>query len=140
MLNDLKQKNNSIKELRLKLKQTNTRSILELEEILASVADRKAFILLLDSFETEKSITRDLLESLIDQTYELNSGMIDYMENEIDFSKAFTDIFKVENIKSIVVFAIATGLIIAIITNDELASKIVGAVIKTEETSNDKSK
>jgi len=140
MLNDLKQKNNSIKELRLKLKQTNTRSILELEEILASVADRKAFILLLDSFETEKSITRDLLESLIDQTYELNSGMIDYMENEINFSKAFTDIFKIENIKSIVVFAIATGLIIAIITNDELASKIVGAVIKTEETSNDKSK
>jgi len=31
-------------------------------------------------------------------------------------------------------------LIIAIITNDELASKNDGAVIKTEETSNDKSK
>jgi type I site-specific restriction endonuclease len=132
IVDDLKNKNNQIKELRKKLKQSPQRSILELEDILSSVADRKAFILLLDSFETEKSITRDLLESLIDQTYELNYRMIDYMENDFDMSKSFTDLFNTKNIKSILIFAIGAGIIISIVTQDGLAKSIIGALIPIE--------
>lgn len=128
-ISSLRQQNDTIKELRRRIKQTNTRSVLELEEILSSVADRKAFILLLDSFETEKTITRDLLENLIDHTFEMNSEILNYMENEIDFSKTFTDIFSLTNIKSIIIFAIGIGIVISLSVNGELTARALNLIL-----------
>jgi hypothetical protein len=129
MIDELKQKNTQFRELNKKLKQTPQRTILELEETLASVADRKAFILLLDSFETEKSITRDLLENLIDQSYEINDSVIYYLENEIDFSKGFSDIFSIKNIKSIVIFAIGAGIVISIVMKDGFGQTLLNSLM-----------
>jgi hypothetical protein len=136
MINELKQKNSQFRELNKKLKQAPQRTILELEDTLASVADRKAFILLLDSFETEKAITRDLLENLIDQSYEINDSVIYYLENEIDFSKGFTDIFSVKNIKSIVIFAIGAGIVISIVMKDGFGQTLLNALTPSLSSSN----
>ena len=136
MIDELKQKNTQFRELNKKLKQTPQRTILELEETLASVADRKAFILLLDSFETEKAITRDLLENLIDKSYEINDSVIYYLENEIDFSKGFTDIFSVKNIKSILIFAIGAGIVISIVMKDGFGQTLLNALTPSLSSSN----
>jgi hypothetical protein len=139
MIDELKQKNSQFKELNKKLKQTPQRTILELEETLASVADRKAFILLLDSFETEKSITRDLLENLIDQSYEINDSVIYYLENEIDFSKGFSDIFSIKNIKSILIFAIGAGIVISIVMKDGVGQTLLNAFTQSMSSSSSSS-
>jgi hypothetical protein len=133
MIVEMKNKNNNIKTLRQKLRQTpNRTSMLELDLMLASIADRKAFILLLDTFETEKEITRDLLEALIDHSFDMNSDIIDYLENEITLSKGFTDMFTTKNIKSIVLLAIAIGIVIAVASNDKLASFAVNSALETK--------
>lgn len=124
-MNKLKEKNNSIKALQQKLKQSPGRTYQDINNILTTVADRNAFILLMDTFETEKEITRDLLECLIDHSYEIHLGMIEYMEDEINLSKGFKDIFSTENLKSIIIFAISVGIVLSIASNEKMAGRVI---------------
>ena len=122
----LKEKNAFIKTLRLRLRQAPGRSsISELDDILSSITDKKAFILLMDAFETEKEITRELLEQLIDHSFEMNEEIIDYLENEINLAKGFADVFAIKNIKSILIFAVALGIILSIASHPQIAAKLL---------------
>jgi hypothetical protein len=134
MIDELKTKNNSIKELRQKIRQSpNRTTILQLDEILSNIKDKKAFILLLDTFETEKEITRELLELLIDHSFEINADMIEYMENGMNLSKFITNFFDTKNIKSIIIIAVALGIVISVSSNDTLAEKFINIIIHEKE-------
>lgn len=127
MLVDLKAKNDAIRELQERIRQSTARtSRLEVEEMLVAVADRKAFVLLLDMYETEKEITRELLEDFMEHSYDMNNGIFMYIEQSGSLSR----IFRVENIKAIVIASVALGLVFAIATNESLAGKLIDTVIE----------
>jgi hypothetical protein len=131
----LREKNDAIKELRNKLKDTASRAStwMELDNALAGVADRKAFILLLDMYETEKELSREFFEELIDKSVDVNNHIFLYMENNSDVGNMFAKVFSVGNIKSVLIFAVAVGVVIAIATNDAVAPAIVDKVIEKKE-------
>lgn len=131
MFEELNIKNASIKDLKLRLKQTSARqSVLEIDSILSNITDKKAFILLLDMYETEKEITRDLLESLIDHSYELNSDIIFHMEYNMGFTKELAKFFEFGNFKSVIMLALAIGIILSIIFNPSIIEKIIDTSIQ----------
>lgn len=135
MLKDLRDKNTKIKEIKGKLKQTNAKtSASELDAILSSLVDKKAFLILLDAFETEKEIYRDIFESLIEHSFEINECVIDYLENGIDLSKGVTDLFQFSNIKAVLLIAVSIGIVIAIVSNSELVLKIAGNSLPAPQT------
>lgn len=131
MLVDLKTKNNSIRELQERIRQSTGRtSRLEVEEMLVAVADRKAFVLLLDMYETEKEITRELLEDFMEHSYEMNNGIFMYMERRNDLSEVLERIFNIKNIKAIVIASVALGIVFAISTNESMAKVLVESLIE----------
>lgn len=138
---DLKAKNENIKELKHKLRQSPARqSILEIDTLLIDVSDRRAFILLLDMYETEKEITRELLEGLIDHSFDINHGIIDRIEhiNNSNMVKQLLEFFSIENIKSIILLALAIGLALSIAFNNNVAPKVVDSLMSNSKDSKDK--
>lgn len=134
MLVELKTKNNSIRELQDRIRQSTGRtSRSEVEEMLIAVADRKAFVLLLDMYETEKEITRELLEDFMEHSYEMNNGIFMYMEKRNDLSEVLERIFNVKNIKAIIIASVALGIVFAVATNEVVAKAVVEKLTETEE-------
>ena len=129
-MQDLKEKNNQIKELKLILKQSPRQTLIQIENILSDVQDKKSFIFLLDAQETEKEITRELLEDLIEKSTELNDEIIEALEKKYSgtISGFINQVFAPENFKSLVIGAIVIGLIISIATNDDISLKILNII------------
>jgi len=129
-MQDLKEKNNQIKELKLILKQSPRQTLIQIENILSDVQDKKSFIFLLDAHETEKEITRELLEDLIEKSTELNDEIIEALEKKYSgtISGFINQVFAPENFKSLVIGAIVIGLIISIATNDDISLKILNII------------
>jgi len=129
-LKDLKEKNNQIKELKLILKQSPRQTLIQIENILNDVQDKKSFIFLLDAHETEKEITRELLEDLIEKSTELNDEIIEVLEKKYSgtISGFINQVFAPENFKSLVIGAIVIGLLISIATNDDISLKILNTI------------
>jgi len=129
-LKDLKEKNNQIKELKLILKQSPRQTLIQIENILNDVQDKKSFIFLLDAQETEKEITRELLEDLIEKSTELNDEIIEALEKKYsgNISGFINQVFAPANFRSLVIGAIVIGLIISIATNDDISLKILNII------------
>ena len=129
-MKDLKEKNNQIKELKLILKQSPRQTLIQIENILNDVQDKKSFIFLLDAHETEKEITRELLEDLIEKSTELNDEIIEALEKKYSgtISGFINQVFAPANFRSLVIGAIVIGLIISIATNDDISLKILNII------------
>ena len=129
-MQDLKEKNNQIKELKLILKQSPRQTLIQIENILSDVQDKKSFIFLLDAQETEKEITRELLEDLIEKSTELNDEIIEALEKKYsgNISGFINQVFAPANFRSLVIGAIVIGLIISIATNDDISLKILNII------------
>ena len=129
-MQDLKEKNNQIKELKLILKQSPRQTLIQIENILSDVQDKKSFIFLLDAQETEKEITRELLEDLIEKSTELNDEIIELLEKKYsgNISGFINQVFAPANFRSLVIGAIVIGLIISIATNDDISLKILNTI------------
>jgi hypothetical protein len=127
MTEKLKEKNSTLKDLKIRLKNNNRYTYIEFEEILNTVQDRKAFIFLMDAYDTEREITREVLESLIEKTMEINSDFIDAFEagmSSSNIDKLLT-LFNVKNIKTLIIFAVVVGVIISVATNENVAIRLI---------------
>lgn len=134
MVERIKLKNDNFKELKLKLKQSPKQSFIEIDQILSNVQDKKAFVFLMDSHETEKEITREILESMLENLIELNSEYIDIFKSlnlNDDANNVLHSIFQPKNAKALVVAAITIGIILAIAFNESVAIKIIDMVAPT---------
>ena len=129
-MKDLKEKNNQIKELKLILKQSPRQTLIQIENILNDVQDKKSFIFLLDAHETEKEITRELLEDLIEKSTELNDEIIEVLEKKYSGTIAsfINQVFTPDNFKSLVIGAIVLGILISIATNDDVSLKVLNTI------------
>lgn len=129
-MKDLKEKNNQIKELKLILKQTPRQTLIQIENILSDVQDKKSFIFLLDAHETEKEITRELLEELIEKSTELNDEIIEALEKKYSGSigSFINQVFSPENFKSLVIASIVLGILLSIATNEDISLKVLNAI------------
>jgi hypothetical protein len=126
MLSSIKNKNEAFKELKLRLKNNPRQSLIELDNILSTTKDKKAFVFLMDSYETEKEITREIIESMLENTIAINIDIIDMFEqNSNNFSKIIVKVFAIENLKSLLIAAIVIGLTISISTNENIAIKVI---------------
>jgi hypothetical protein len=127
----MQRKNENFKELKLKLKQSPKQSFIEIDQILSNVQDKKAFVFLMDSHETEKEITREILESMLEHIIELNSEYIDVFKRinmgEGDES-VITTLFQPKNAKSLIIAAIVIGLVLSVAFNESVAIKIIDIV------------
>jgi hypothetical protein len=123
----LKQKNEQIKELKLIFRQSSKQTLIQIENILQDVSDKKAFIFLLDAQETEKEITREIIENLIDKTTELNSELIDLIEKKYNssISNILNEIFSPQNFKSLLIAAVVFGLLLSISTHGDVSLRIL---------------
>lgn len=146
-MEDIREKNEQFKEIKAKLRQTPRQSYAELEDLLSDVQDRRAIIFLLDAHETEKEITRDILESLIEKTMDINYDIIEKIENIIsDHAESpsvitkIDDFFTLDNAKVIVMMIAGIGLVISIATNEKVANKLIDAIFSTEQEQVEKSK
>jgi len=126
-LNTLTEKNNQIKDLKKIFRQYNKKTIIQIENILENIEDRKSFIYLLDIHETEKEITREIIENLIDKTVEINSELIDIIEKKYnsDISSILNEIFSPKNFKSLMIAAVVLGVLFSIATNDIVSLKVL---------------
>jgi len=80
-MDKLKDINTSIDNLRVVLRSSNERATAyELNEIIKDTKDARSFIFLLDRFDTEKEITRETIEDLIECTYDFNGLVIEHIE------------------------------------------------------------
>jgi hypothetical protein len=133
----LKVKNENIKDLKLTLKQYPKQTILQLENILSNVQDRKAFVFLLDAHETEKDITREILEQLIDCTVDINTEFISQLEDLSKTHKPFdlASIFSTENWKSLVIITVIAGVVASMALNENVAIKVLDIVNNLENPS-----
>jgi hypothetical protein len=137
IVQSIKDKNENFKVLRLKLRQTSRQSLIELDNILSTVQDKKAFVFLMDAYETEKEITREILEQMLETSISINADIIEALEesdkNQImDFMNS---VFTGQNIKSLIIAAIVFGVLISIATHSDIASKIVDVVIPSPKES-----
>lgn len=126
-MNTLTEKNNQIKDLKKIFRQYNKKTIIQIENILENIEDRKSFIYLLDIHETEKEITREIIENLIDKTVEINSELIDIIEKKYnsDISSILNEIFSPKNFKSLMIAAVVLGVLFSIATNDIVSLKVL---------------
>jgi hypothetical protein len=139
-LNTLTEKNNQIKDLKKIFRQYNKKTIIQIENILENIEDRKSFIYLLDIHETEKEITREIIENLIDKTVEINSELIDIIEKKYnsDISSILNEIFSPKNFKSLMIAAVVLGVLFSIATNDIVSLKVLDLFNATTEGINEK--
>lgn len=145
---EIRAKNESIKGLKQILKQSPKQSLLELDNILSNVQDRKAFIFLLDLHETEKEIARELLEEFIDVTFDINNDIIDKLfelsevqvaiKNEDNLVDKFFIFFSFKNIKGLLVFSLVMGIVLSITLNNDVAIKLINAVTTVTSDKKDK--
>lgn len=119
----LKGKNETIKSLKQALRQYPRQSVMELDNILSDVKDKQSFIFLLDSHETEKEITRDILERFIDYTVDMNEEFIDFLEKNHSIGMWFDKFFSLSNWKGIIILVLSIGMILSITFNKEVAIK-----------------
>lgn len=129
MIERIRNKNENFRQLKLKLKQAPRQSFIEIDNILSNVQDKKAFVFLMDSHETEKEITREILEGMLDTIIDLNTDYADFIKSkEDDVVKAFNP----KNTKAIILASIAIGIVLAIAFNENIATKLINTVIPTE--------
>jgi ribosomal protein L4 len=129
MTENIRIRNENFRELKLRLRRNPRQSLVELDNILSNVQDKKAFVFLMDSYETEKEITRDILEQMLENTIHINSDLIDILESKNkNIGEMFLEVFNIKNIKSLLIAAIVLGLLVSIATNENVAMKIFDIV------------
>lgn len=150
MKEKLTARNAEIKNLKVVLRSSQTsryHSVIQLDNVLSSTTDRKAFIYLLDMFDTEKELTKELLEDLIDHTVEFNELLIeiiriDLVKGHEGLSDKLLQFFQVKNLKNIIVLAIFIGLVISVSNSEDLSANIlkyIGISIVKDESNVSKS-
>lgn len=119
--------NNDIKKLKLILRNSNVNSsILELTDILSSTEEARSFIYLLDKIDTDKELTREILEDLIEYTHEFNSQIILHMELENSRKiLSFDRWINFSNFKTLVILSVMAGIILGISGSDSLITMIL---------------
>jgi len=140
----LKEKNESFRTLKLRLKQSQKFSYIEIDNILSNVQDKKAFVFLMDSHETEKEITREILEGLLENIIELNSEYCEVIESILGNKKSnahdmVTNLFQPKNLKSLIIAAVTIGLILAVAFSENVAIKVIDIITPKELTKEDAS-
>jgi hypothetical protein len=129
MTENIRIRNENFRELKLRLRRNPRQSLVELDNILSNVQDKKAFVFLMDSYETEKEITRDILEQMLENTIHINSDLIDILDSKNkNIAEMFLEVFNIKNIKSLLIAAIVLGLLVSIATNENVAIKIFDIV------------
>jgi hypothetical protein len=138
----LKEKNRNFKDLKLMLKHNPRQSFIEIDTILSTVQDKKAFIFLMDAYETEKEITRELIEQLLEYQHSMNNDMISFIElldpTPSVFRQNIISIFDTKNLKPLIIGAIVVGLLFSITFNESVALKIVDMISSSSQTNLDK--
>ena len=138
MTENIRIRNENFRELKLRLRRNPRQSLVELDNILSNVQDKRAFVFLMDAYETEKEITRDIIEEMLENTIHINVDLIEILESQNkSLSDIFADIFSAKNIKSLLIASIVLGLLISIATNETVAIKIFDTIsekTQTEET------
>lgn len=133
MTSEIRKKNDNFKILKSQLKIT-PKSFIEMDNIFSNTKDKKAFIYLFDSIETEKEITREILEGLIENIIEINTDYINILEtnstNNLDIMKIINNIFRVENAKGLIILALTLGIFITVINSEPLANKALDVISK----------
>ena len=136
-------KNDAFRELKLRLRHNPRQSYIEIDNLLSNVQDKKAFIFLMDAYETEKEITREILEHMLDATVSINSEIIHALEEankmKIDIPGLLSEIFNPKNLKALIIAAVIIGILISVSTNENVAIKIVDSVVsgKTQQENKD---
>ena len=136
-------KNDAFRELKLRLRHNQRQSYIEIDNLLSNVQDKKAFIFLMDAYETEKEITREILEHMLDATVSINSEIIHALEEankmKIDIPGLLSEIFNPKNLKALIIAAVIIGILISVSTNENVAIKIVDSVVsgKTQQENKD---
>lgn len=123
----LKDVNNNIKNLRLALRDSNANtSILEITDILSSTEEARSFIYLLDKIDTERELTREILEELISNTHEFNELIIDdiiVIKNQklINIDKWIN----AKNLKVLIIVAVLIGIVMGISESETILLAIL---------------
>lgn len=135
MTENIRIRNENFRELKLRLRRNPRQSLVELDNILSNVQDKRAFVFLMDAYETEKEITRDIIEEMLENTIHINVDLIEILESQNkSISDIFADIFSAKNIKSLLIASIVLGLLISIATNETVAIKIFDTISEKTQT------
>lgn len=132
-MNRLKGLNSSINELRIILRNSNERqSAYELNEIIKDTKDARSFIFLLDRFDTDKEITRETIEDLIECTYDFNSLVIEHIDKLHSTTKKsnfnIDGILTWKSFKLALAAAILVGVINGVSNSDRLLKSALNYV------------
>lgn len=135
MTENIRIRNENFRELKLRLRRNPRQSLVELDNILSNVQDKRAFVFLMDAYETEKEITRDIIEEMLENTIHINVDLIEILASQNkNISDIFADIFSAKNIKSLLIASIVLGLLISIATNETVAIKIFDTISEKTQT------
>lgn len=113
--------NSNIKNLRLVLKNSNDRqTAFELNEIISNTKDARAFIFLLDRFDTDKELTRETIEDLIEHTYDFNDLVIEHIAKSEDNVLCIEKFLNWKTFKIVIAGAVFIGVIMGVSKSDKL--------------------
>ena len=125
----LKTINTNINNLRIAHKHSNDRSShFELNEIIKDTKDARAFIFLLDRFDTDKAITRETLEDLIENTYDFNDILIEFIYKKPKSKFNIDNYVTFKNIKMALLGSIFIGVIYGVSQSDKLLTSVLNYV------------
>lgn len=122
--------NSSIRDLRIILRNSNERqSAFELSEIIKDTTDARAFIFLLDRFDTDKELTRETIEDLIEHTYNFNGLIIEHIQKiqskeTFDIDRFIT--FK--NLKILLLIALFLGVTWGVANSKTILATVLNQV------------
>lgn len=125
-MNKLSEINSNIKDLRIVLKSSNDRqSVYEISEIIKDAKDARAFIFLLDRFDTERELTRETVEELIEHTYDFNKLVIEHISKIQDTDKnSILEKLDIKLIKAVLIVSISLGVVYGV-SNSEILLRSV---------------
>ena len=127
-MEDLKKYNEKLNEIKIGVKKISTSgSLLEFIDLIEDDTNKRLYIFLLDRIDTDKEITLELIEDVVEYAHSFNHEVIKKFENS-----GIKKIKSALTVKNVLLFSvsigIAIGLIFGISSNDVLIEKILSKV------------
>jgi len=128
-MENIKKKNEQFKIIKRQLKERGTKHTLTQLDLVLKESDinRKAFVFLLDVFDTEREISKELFEDFIDSTYDFNEELIEFLKDEQSKGHQLNifQYFDTKNLKAIIIMAVSLGIVLGVAANPAIISGIV---------------
>lgn len=131
-MESVKKRNEYFKTIKKQLKERGTKhSLIQLDAVLKdSDIDRRAFVFLLDIYDTEREISKELFEDFIDATYDFNEELMEFLKEERKKGTGFNifEYFDTKNLKGILIMALSIGIVIGVASHPEIITGLVKTI------------